>query len=278
MTDGGVKEGQSSCQGNKGGKTPLKAKLPISVVIIAHREERNLPRLLDSLGENFSEIILVGQDAGDPTLDIARRRGVSTFINPWESYRAQKEFATNKASQSWVLSLDADEALTPQLIGEMDHFLHRVAPEISGARISRKMWFMNRWITHGDWFPDRVLRLFRKDHARWMGGLVHERIEVEGKVIDLKEPMLHYSYCDLHQLHDKMQRYSRDFSNDSKHLSRTLSYGEIVVRSLWRWFRGYALRGGFLDGFPGFYLSAVHFYSTLYRYGSLKERQRGSSP
>ena len=247
--------------------------LPISVVMIAHREENIIRRSLKPLHGNFAEIILLGQDEKDPTLKIAADElGDKVFVEEWKGYRKQKESATSKASSEWVLSLDADEVLTQEVIEEISQYFQSDSWDWVGARISRKMWFMDRWITHGDSFPDRVLRLYKKNLAQWKGGTVHERIEVKGKVIDLHEPLLHYSYASLHDLHDKMRRYSADFAQDPLKLGQPKKNLEIFIRAFWRGFRSYILRLGFLDGFPGFYLATVHFYSTIYRYGVLQEQ------
>ena len=247
-------------------------KLPISAVLIAHHERDNIRRCLSSLHSWVSEIIVLGQDPYDATLQIAQDEfQAKVSVEPWKGFRDQKASACMKASQEWIFSIDADEEVNPELRDEIRHFLSNGSPRYAGAYVPRKMFFMNRWIRHGDWYPDKVLRLFKKSAHHWEGGSLHERVVIDGEVATFNSDLLHYSFPDTHFLHNKMQRYAIALGTDPERRKNHPQMLEIALRGVWRFFRCYILKRGFLDGFPGFYLAVVQMYSTLYRYAALRD-------
>ena len=167
--------------------------------------------------------------------------------------------------------------MNSELKEEIKQFVANLSKRYSGAYVPRKMFFMNCWIKHGDWYPDKVLRLFKKSSHRWEGGALHERVVIEGETMTLNNDLLHYSFPDTHFLHDKMQRYAKAFEKDPKGRPTPPKIREMAIRGLWRFFRCYFIKLGFMDGFPGFYLAVVQMYSTLYRYSALRDEMSKST-
>ncbi len=173
--------------------------LPISVVIVAKNEARNLPRGLGSVQGWVAEIVVALNDTTDESDTIARGFGARVERLPWRGYRDTKNAALALATSDWVLSLDADEEVSPALQASIAQFMARPdCDDFAGARFPRKVWFIDRWITHGDWYPDYSLRLLRRDRARWGGDeFVHEKVECDGPVAKLSGDLHHYSFPTL---------------------------------------------------------------------------------
>ena len=169
---------------------PVKKRL--SACIICHNEEKNIERCLDSL-KWVHDIIVVDSMSTDRTVEIAKGHTDRVFQRPWPGYAAQKNFVLLKAESDWVLSIDADEAVSSALCDEISAEIAKPdAPD--GYRIPRRSFYQGRWINHSGYYPDRQLRLFRREKGRWVGGRVHERMAVEGRVGDLKQDLFHYPY------------------------------------------------------------------------------------
>lgn len=246
-------------------------KLPISLIIIARNEEKNLPRCLAATTPWVSEIIAVLNDTTDKSKEILESHGAKVFERPWNGFTEQKNFALTHASQPWVLSLDADEEVSPLLARSIQEFFTNTHNH-NGAYFARKTWFLGRWIKHGDWYPDHVLRLFKKDKGHFSGGTVHEKVEVDGNIKKLKGNLLHYSFDSINHMSKKFLSYSDAFLNDKlKKNQHHFSIPKTILRSFWRFFRCYFIRLGFLDGYPGFFIAANQSFYTLFRYTQLYE-------
>lgn len=251
-------------------------KLPISLIIIARNEEKNLPRCLDSAAPWVSEIIGVINDCTDNTRGILESYGAKVYEHDWPGSTDQKNKALEYASQPWILSLDADEEITPQLARSIQEFFNnKDTDKFDGAFSARKTWFLGRWIKHGDWYPDYMLRLFRKEKGRFSGGKDHEKVALNGEKKKLKGDLLHYSFDSISHMLTKFPRFGDAF------LKHKLEGGgkrfcsiETILRSFWRCFRCYVIRRGFLDGFPGVYIALNQGFYTLFRYTHLYEHER----
>ena len=254
--------------------------LPLSVVVVAKNEEQNLPRCLGSVAGWAAEIVVVLNDTTDQSETIALGLGATVHHQTWLGYRDTKNLALDLASHTWVLALDADEEVSPALRAEIASFFARGEHErYSGARFPRKVWFIDRWITHGDWYPDYSLRLFRRDKARWGGDAhVHEKIDIEGAVAKLRGDLHHYSFPTLSSHVSKMNLFADLFVKQQVENENSFSLPHAVTRPWWRFFRAYVLRGGFLDGFPGFYIAIATAFSAFVRYSRLYEHERHRSP
>ena len=172
-------------------------KYPLSVVMIAHNEAGNLTRCLESVASWVSEIILVINDCTDRTEEIARSYDARVYEHEWHGYRDQKNIALEYATHPWILALDADEEVSTELKTSIIAFVTGEKNAFNGAYFPRKVWFMGRWITHGDWYPDYSLRLFRSGNASWGGGVEHEKIALKGMAHKINGDLHHYTYPSL---------------------------------------------------------------------------------
>lgn len=244
--------------------------LPISVIIIAKNEEKNLPRCLDAVKDWTSEIVAVINDCTDNTESILKSYGANVQNHPFSNYTDQKNHALSFASQPWVLSLDADEVVTADLKLQITNFIKNPA-NYEAAYFPRKTHFLGKWISHGDWYPDHVLRLFKKNSGKFTGGNVHEKLTVNGPTKKLPADLLHYSFDSIQTLAEKNMIYANAFMQDNLSKARQSKPLFIVIRSLWKAFRSYFIKLGCLDGFQGFYIASNQFYHTLYKHTKVYE-------
>lgn len=253
--------------------------LPVSVVIVAKNEAHNLPRCLASVQGWVAEIVVVLNDTTDESETISRSHGATVHHRPWQGYRDTKNAALDLAAQTWVLSLDADEEVSPALCSDLKAFFRGEHAKFSGARFPRKVWFINRWITHGDWYPDHSLRLFRRDRARWGGdAFVHEKVECEGPIATLRGDLLHHSFPTLASHVAKINPFADLFVRQQQAKESRFSLFSALFRPFWRFFRAYVIRLGFLDGFPGFYIAWATAFGTFVRYSRLYETENRRPP
>lgn len=255
--------------------------LPLSVVIVAKNEARNLPRCLASVQGWVAEIVVALNDTTDASESIARTAGARVQYLPWRGFRDTKNAALALASHPWVLSLDADEEVSTALRNDIVAFCQR--PDFAGhagARFPRKVWFIDRWITHGDWYPDLSLRLIHRDRARWGGDeFVHEKIEYHsGPVATLRGDLHHYSFPDIASHVAKITPFADLFVRQQQARGTRFSATAAIARPAWRFFRAYVIRRGFLDGFPGFYIAWATAFGAFVRYSRMYEAERTRSP
>jgi len=254
-------------------------KLPISVCFIAGLESERIGRALASVAEWTGEIIVVlNEEVNDGTEEIALRYRARVHRHAWQGFREQKNLAASYASEPWILQLDADEEVSDGLRDELFRFFEGEQEVFAGASFPRKVWFLGRWITHGDWYPDRVLRLYRRDTGRWAGAAEHCCVELKGAEKKLSADLFHYSNPTTAHYLQKFPYYAELY------LQRQLAAGErwsapaAILRSLWRFFRAYVLRRGFLDGYPGFFIAFSTAYATLFRHTRLYEHRQPARP
>ncbi|MBI3417828.1 MAG: glycosyltransferase family 2 protein [Verrucomicrobia bacterium] len=254
-------------------------KLPISVCLIAGAEAQRIGRALSSVADWTSEIIVViNEEVTDGTEEIAASHGAKIFRHPWTGFREQKNRALEYAQQPWVLALDADEEVSPELRASIEAFFESGLERFAGAYCARKVWFLGRWITHGDWYPDHVLRLFRRDAGRWAGSPEHCKIELRGAEKKLTGDLHHYTNPTIQSYVTKINYFSDIFLERQLEAKVRWSVTGTVVRSAWRFLRAYFFRLGFLDGFPGFFIAASTAYSTLVRRSRLYQHLHSSAP
>jgi len=246
-------------------------KLPISVVMIARNEANRLPRSLGSVAAWAAEIIVVINDCTDDTAAVARSYGAKVTEHAFANVRDQKAFAIGLATQPWIFGLDADEEVSAELREEIEAFFADLPAEVNGVSFSRRLWFLNRWIRHGEVYPDRVLRLGRRGSVKVGGVPEHDKWSADGKVIYFRNDLFHYSFDSIAAQVDKINFFTRYFVQRSG--GKKFSVPETMIRAGWRFARAYFLRLGFLDGFPGFYLAVFAGFATFVRYSSLYERE-----
>ncbi|HZZ57366.1 MAG TPA: glycosyltransferase family 2 protein [Opitutaceae bacterium] len=249
--------------------------LPLSVVIIARNEQTNLRRCLASVSGWAAEIVVGLNGTTDASRDVAAAAGARVVELPWQGFRDTKNAALNLATQPWRLCLDADEEVSAALQGAIAAFLRGPdAVRFAGARFPRKVHFLGRWITHGDWYPDYNVRLVAAGRARWGGdAIVHEKMICDGPVATLKGDLHHYSFPTLASHVAKMMPFAELFLEQQRSRGRRFSAVQAAFRPGWRFFRGYVIKAGFLDGYPGFYIAWGTAFGTLVRYTRVYESE-----
>ena len=246
----------------------------ISVVIIARDEEKNIARCLKSV-RWADELIVVDTGSSDETPKIAESLGARLYRIEWTGFGDAKRFGVEKASEGWVLSLDADEEITDVLASEIteavkgDHF--------AGYYIPRRTSFMGRWIRHSRWYPDYVLRLFRKEAGSFTSSLVHEKAQIEGNVGRMKSPILHYSYPDVETYMRKLETYTSLAARELHKKGRSFSVTSLVLKPLAAFSRHYITGAGFLDGVEGFMIASLSAFGVMTKYIKLRSLERAES-
>ncbi len=242
--------------------------------MIARDEARRLPRSLGSVADWAGEIVVVTNDCVDDTAAVARSFGAKVSEHPFQNFRDQKAYALALATQPWVLSLDADEVVTPELRAEIRTFITGAPDAVGGAWLPRRLWFMGRWIRHGDNYPDLVLRLVRRERAHMGEAVIHEQLRVDGRTARLRSDLLHYSNDSVARHVGKINFFCDAFLAEAEARGKTTGPLAVTARSGWRFFRAYFLRLGLLDGFPGLYLAYLAAVSTFLKHARLYERQQ----
>ena len=250
--------------------------LPISVCIIAGNEAARIRRTLDSVAGWVAEIIVVTDDkVTDGTDKIAGACGAKVFCQPWKDHAAHRNFASEQATQPWLLGLDADEVVSPKLRVEIISALTQSKANTLPAAYSfpRCTFFCGRWIRHGDWYPDRKVRLWQRGQAHWGGGHLHEKLIVNGRIESLRGDLMHYSMDSLDHFTRKSITVSNLFVRQKLERGQPASSLEMWVRPWWRFVRGYFLRLGFLDGWQGYAIARMVAFETFLRYAKVREAQ-----
>lgn len=238
----------------------------LSVILITRNEEANLEDCLASLDGIAQQIVVVDTNSTDRTLEIAQKYGaIIAQPSDWPGFGPQKNRALDLATGDWVLSLDADERLTPALRSEILTAIHHSA-HVDCFAIPRLSWYCGRFIRHSGWTPDYVDRLFKQGTARFSDDLVHERLIPQGAVAKLDNPMLHYSFMNYSQVLQKLDRYSTASAQQAFVSGKNSSPLKAVLHGIWAFIRTYFIRAGFLDGSQGFALAISNAQGTYYRY------------
>jgi glycosyltransferase involved in cell wall biosynthesis len=242
--------------------------LSVSVVVITKNEAGAIERCLRSV-DWADEVIVLDCGSTDRTVEISQKLGARASVTEdWPGFGPQKNRALEQATGDWVLSLDADEWVTPDLRDEILNVISRPDGGLA-FRFPRLSSFCGRFMRHSGWWPDYVTRLFRRGAARFSDDVVHERVIVEGKVGTLREPIMHETYVDLDEMLHKMNSYSSLTAQKMRHGGRKAGLAGAVLRGLWAFVRTYFLRGGILDGREGFMLAVAIAEGTYYRYAKL---------
>ncbi|HEX5399123.1 MAG TPA: glycosyltransferase family 2 protein [Verrucomicrobiae bacterium] len=252
--------------------------LPISVCIVAGNEARRIRAALDSVQGWTSEIILAIDDkVTDGTDKIAEAYGAKVFSQPWRNHATHRNFASSHATQSWLLAIDADEVVSDKLRDEIAAaFQNHGASPPAAYSFPRLSFFGGRWIHHGDWYPDRKVRLWRKETGQWEGD-PHEKLVLQGAVVPLRADLFHFSNENIDQLLGKIGVVSTIFARKCRARNRRAGWSDLAIRPFWKFFRAYILRLGFLDGWPGYFIAWMDAFSTVTRYSKVIEAEQDSS-
>ena len=250
-------------------------KLPISVCVISGAEVHRIRRALESVAAWSNEIIVVlNEDVRDGTDAVAEGFGAKVFRESWKGFIGQKQSAAEKATQPWLLNLDADEVITPELANEICQAVISPTTAHAAYEFPRLTFYCGRWIRHGDWYPDRVLRLWQRGKAHWAGQEPHARLEVTGAVGRLRSDVLHNTNENLARQIGNIVPYQTASVKQCLEKAQSAGWTQHVLRPAWRFFRAYFVRLGFLDGWRGFYIAALNAFSVLTRYAMVREARQ----
>ncbi|MCI0535884.1 MAG: glycosyltransferase family 2 protein [Verrucomicrobiales bacterium] len=253
--------------------------MKISFCLITLNEEQNLARCLRSCSDLADEIVVVDSGSTDRTARVAHERGARWIEQPWLGFVGQKNRAVELATQDWIFSIDADEELSRELHEEVRQLkLHPPALEISGFSMPRCVLYEGRWIRHGDWYPDRLVRLFRRERGQFTGGKVHERLKISGKIRALKGELFHHSFQDAADHWARCQKYARLWAETQHEAGRSATCLAPALHALVRGFRAYVLRRGFLDGRLGWRIALFSAREVYLKYALLRQMSSGTKP
>lgn len=248
--------------------------IKISLCIITLNEAANLERCLLSAADLVDEIVLVDSGSKDRTLEIARKFNARVVHQDWLGYVGQKNFALALAANDWVLSLDADEELSPKLHHEIAALKGGQAPQFSGFSMPRCVRYEGKWIRHGDWYPDRLVRLFRRSLACFAGGRVHERLEISGSTAELAGEIHHYSFRDAADHWKRCEMYARLWAETEFEKGRCVPAFAPVLHGSFRFIRAFLLKRGFLDGKLGFRIATNAAREVHLKYKLLRQKRK----
>jgi glycosyltransferase involved in cell wall biosynthesis len=241
----------------------------LTVTVITRNEAANIAAALASVSW-ADEIIVVDSQSTDDTVSIARRLATRVEVRDWPGYSAQKNFAADLASHDWILSLDADERVTPALAGEIRQLLAS-SPAVGGYRIPRVAWYLGRWIRSTDWYPDYQLRLYNRRAGRWNGRRVHESVELAGAVGQLRNELEHHPYRDISHHLQTIDRYTTLAAQEQRAAGRRVRPWQTLFYPRFAFLRNYILKGGFRDGSTGLVVSLLNSYYVFLKLAKLWE-------
>ncbi len=257
--------------------------VPISAFVLTHNNESTIERALKSL-EFAAEIVVVDSGSSDGTLEIVKKYSDKLMQRPWPGFDKQFQFAQDQCTHDWVLCLDSDEEISENLAGEIQKALELNAnrPEnkqFHGFSVQRRSFFLDRWITHGGWVPDRKIRLYQRQLGSWEGD-PHAKMTVRGKVRKLRSYCYHYSYDNLAAQLQTLNNYSTvavEYQDRDETGKKRFSLIRLLVHPLWRFFKEYFIKRGFMDGLPGLIIAVNNSSYVFNKYAKLWERQKCSA-
>ncbi|OFZ17809.1 MAG: hypothetical protein A2X94_04380 [Bdellovibrionales bacterium GWB1_55_8] len=246
---------------------------PISVTIITLNEESNIARAIRSASW-ADELLVVDSGSTDRTVQIASTLGARVLTNPWPGYGQQKNFGQKQARHDWVLNIDADEEISPELAAEIQTSLARIGAGESNASafsFPRRTYYLSRWIRHGGWYPNVRVRMADRKKAAWTEPSVHEDLKVQGEIVQLQGALNHYSFPTIESQILTNLRFARLGSEALRNRKQAPSLLKLVVKPLGKFLETYFLKLGMLDGISGFIISVNAAHSMFLKYAYLFE-------
>ena len=242
--------------------------MKITATIITLNEERNIARAIESL-RCCDEILIVDSGSVDRTAELAANLGARVIEANWRGYAGQKNWAAEQATHDWVLSLDADEALSEALEAEIWN-LKKTGPRYDGYTMPRLARYLGRWILHCGWYPDRKLRLYDRRKARWVGSFVHESVQVKGHVGHLESNILHFTCESLSEHLKTMDRYTTLAAQELAAGRVKVPLSRMIFSPAWTFVKSYVIDRGFLDGPEGLTISYMAAFYTFLKYSKAR--------
>lgn len=244
----------------------------LSVTIITRDEADQIADALASVAW-ADEIVVVDSGSSDGTVQIARTVTDRVFVREWPGYVEQKNFAAEQATHDWILSIDADERVSPDLAREIQLTLR--APSHAAYRMRRVTWHLGRWMRGTDWYPDYQTRLYHRGSARWSGRYVHEGLEVDGAVGNLNGELQHYAYRNISEHLDTIDHYTTLAARQMREAGRRASSANLLFHPPFAFVRNYLLRGGFRFGMAGLVVSGLNAFYVFLKFAKLWQLQAG---
>lgn len=246
----------------------------LSIAVIAKNEADRIGRLLDS-ATFADEVVVVDSGSTDRTVELCRAAGARVEQEEWRGYAAQKERAMQLTVGQWVLNLDADEALSPEAANEIRAAIDKAAPDVAGFSMPRLSRYLNRWIRHGGWYPDRKVRLVRRNKGHWVGDGIHERLEVSGRVEQLTHPILHYVYRNISDQVQTIERFSTVAANQRQEPASSWYLVLGVFHAVGKFLECAVWKAGLLDGLPGLVIAMNSSFYVFLKHAKAWERGLG---
>ncbi len=242
--------------------------MQITATIITLNEERRISRAIESL-RCCDEIIVLDSGSVDRTVELASKLGAKVLDGQWRGYAGQKNYAAERASHDWILSLDADEALSEALEGEIWN-VKKKGPQCDAYTMPRLAQYLGKWILHSGWYPDRKVRLYDRRKARWTGDFVHESVQVNGRVGHLEANLLHFTCESLSEHLKTMDRYTTLAAQELVAAERKIGWPHLIFDPAWTFVRTYFLQRGFLDGIEGLTIAYMAALYTFLKYAKAR--------
>ncbi len=255
----------------------MKGPSRLSACIITYNEADRIEACLRSVSF-CDETVVVDAHSSDATRELARSLGARVIERDWPGYRSQKQFAVDSAAHDWVLCLDADERVTEDLRREIEALRAAGFPECAGWSVPRITDYFGRFLRHGNAYPDRLIRLFDRRRGGWIGEEIHENTRVTGRVARLRGHLEHFSYRSLGDHQSRMARYADLMARALYARGKRGGWVKVLVNPFWRFFRGYVIRLGFLDGWRGLVFALVESNYVRRKYLGLYMLTKGLPP
>jgi glycosyltransferase involved in cell wall biosynthesis len=256
--------------------SPTPKPLRLAVAIITLDEEANLARCLETVRDLAAEIVVVDSGSKDRTGEIARQFGAKFEFHPWQGYIGQKNIALRSCSQPWVLCLDADEALSPELVTSIREQFTNGEPAMNGFWVNRRTFYLGKWIWHA-WYPEWRLRLVRKQFAEWGGLDPHDKLEVDGRSARLQGDLLHYPFREFQEHLSSEIKHARTMADSYLREGKAFRWHQLLVLPWFAFFKRLVLKQGWRDGWRGWIIAFIGMVGTFTKYSFLWEKQHADS-
>ncbi|MBZ5620366.1 MAG: glycosyltransferase family 2 protein [Acidobacteriia bacterium] len=242
--------------------------MKITATIITLNEERNIARAIESL-RCSDEILIVDSGSVDRTVELAEKLGARVIEAGWRGFAGQKNWAAEQASHDWILSLDADEALSEALEAEIWN-VKKNGPLYDGYTMPRLACYLGRWILHSGWYPDRKVRLYDRRKGTWVGNVVHESVQVDGRVGHLESNLLHFTCDSLSEHLRTLDRYTTLAAQELAARKVKVPLSRVILDPAWTFAKTYFLQRGFLDGLEGLIIAYMAAFYTFLKYSKAR--------
>lgn len=247
---------------------------PLSGVVVAMNEEAHIEACLASL-DFCDELLVVDSHSTDRTRELAAACGARVIERDWPGFGPQKKFAAESAQNDWVLCIDADERVSPALRASILAEQARGFPDAQGYDFPWLSKYLGRWIRHGSWYPNPTLKLFDRRHGNYNEALIHEKVQLSGRVQRLEGDLLHLPYKSLEQHLQKISRYTTEMAQKAWEQGKRARWYHLLLHPVWKFFKFYVLQAGFRDGWQGFLLACITAHYTGMKYVKLYAMGRG---